>query len=432
MTRILSTYLFIKRKLTPALLAKCRVHASIPSNYSARENVSITATKTPVRRAAGACATSTSPCTPITRPPSGDFNARHESAAPLLHLRSRARQRAWKPSTRSSAPGYGRADAFLQVPGAFAHGRRRATSPIRAASTPRSTPSSISIFSPSSAAVTIALENTARRAGHALQPAQIHCRYAPHRLAPVLRHRPCNLEDGVACRASEHHARVNDHRAHPQQSRREGRAPAALRERARPSIGKQALTALPKDLPLVTGAEGAPDSRRSRAACPLALEALRSRLRQAGAGARPGVIVQHRPRCEASVGQEVTAAGLALQHARVRQAPLPQFSRRHGHPAGRSLAQEAAQALAPLRGLLAGIQPHRHRNNSRRAAFARRLRDGRHEGGNRPARRRFRSLSHPTEGTRRPISFSTTAISGFARRAGIHSAHSRRSHPRRP
>ncbi len=83
MTRILSTYLFIKRKLTPALLAEMPRHSiNAVELFCARGHFDYR-NEDAVRETAGALRDFNLAVHAVHAPTERDFNTRHESAAPL-------------------------------------------------------------------------------------------------------------------------------------------------------------------------------------------------------------------------------------------------------------------------------------------------------------------------------------------------------------
>ena len=234
MTRILSTYVFIKRKLTPALIAEMPRSRRQSRRAFLRARPFRLPLEDAVREIAGALRDFNLAVHAVHAPTERDFNARHESAAPLSISDP---ERGAPPGSRrrdQARAGHGRADARSVT--WCSTWAPRAMPPTRAASTPRSTPSSICTIFAKQRGVTIALENTP---GELATPANLRQFIADTRLTDL---RLC-FDIGHAqhgrrqSRPARNHARFNGHRAHPRQSRPERRAPAALRRRR--SIGKQ-------------------------------------------------------------------------------------------------------------------------------------------------------------------------------------------------
>ena len=118
---------------------------------------------------------------------------------------------------------------------------------------------------------------------------------------------------------------------------------------------------------------------------------------------------------------------LALQPARIRQTPFPDFSRRHRRHPGRRLAEGTSGSLRRAEGSDAGIERHRHRKNSGRTARARRLRNAHQRNRSRAARSGIRAVSDSAQRARRRFSARPAPSLDSHAAPGLHSAHSRRS-----
>ena len=116
-------------------------------------------------------------------------------------------------------------------------------------------------------------------------------------------------------------------------------------------------------------------------------------------------------------GQEVTIRGWLYNLRESGKLLFPIFRDGTGIIQGVVRAERKSRSLRSAERSDAGIQRHRHRKNPRRAARARRLRNGRHQ--NSKSCRKFPKPSPIPSSSKSTasISCSTTAISGFARRA---------------
>jgi sugar phosphate isomerase/epimerase len=244
MTRILSTYLFIKRKLTPALLAEMPRHSiNAVELFCARGHFDYR-NEDAVRETAGALRDFNLAVHAVHAPTERDFNTRHESAAPLsISDPERGRRLEAVDEIKRAL------DMAEQMPFRYLvqhMGSSRDAADPRRFDAAFNSLEHLNIFA-KQRGVTIALENTP---GELATPSNLRKFIADTRLTDL---RLCfdighaNLEDGVAPSIETMRELMVTAHIHDNHGLKDEHLP--------PFEGdidwEAALTALPKDLPLV-------------------------------------------------------------------------------------------------------------------------------------------------------------------------------------
>src|SRR6202171_6425293 len=117
-----------------------------------------------------------------------------------------------------------------------------------------------------------------------------------------------------------------------------------------------------------------------------------------------------------------------MRAARIRQTFVSYFSRWHRNHTGRLRAKGKSRSVRIAQRIDSGIQRHCHRQDSRRAARHRRLRNRRHKNPDCAKSPRKSALSHPAQGAWRRFSPESPPLMDSFTPPGRHSSYSRGSH----